>query len=163
MNTPSAHPLRTNLKLVEDLKRQHGLMFKALVHPTVFLGSNVHMGEGVLVNVRTILGPNAYLDDFCTLNKGVTIGHDTRIGKYAIIGPGTSIGGSGQIGEKSTIGMSACIFDKIHIGAWSVVGAGSVVTKDVEPQSLVYGSPAKLVRKNEDVDLNTYKAKRDIA
>jgi len=159
LGTPSPH----KYKLVEDLKNKYGLKFKALVHPTVFLGSNVHIGEGVQINVRTVIGPNAYLDDFCSINRNASIGHDTRIGKYTIIGPATTIGGSGQVGEKSTIGMRACIFDKIHIGAWAVVGAGSLVTKDVESKVVVYGSPAKLVKENDDVDLNTYKSKRDIA
>ncbi len=159
LGTPSPQ----KFKLVEELKSQHGLMFKALVHPTVYLGSNVHLGEGVQVNVCTALGPNAYLDDFCTINRNVSIGHDAKIGKYALIGPATTIGGSGQIGAKSTIGMRACIFDRIHIGEGAVVGAGSLVTKDVEPQMVAYGSPAKSVRKNDDFDLNVYKSKRNIA
>ena len=34
----------------------------------------------------------------------------------------------------------------VTIGKGAVIGAGSVVTKDVEPNSIVVGSPAKLVR-----------------
>ena len=56
-------------------------------------------------------------------SKGVVIGHDVWIGHGAIILPGVKIG----------------------IGA--VIGAGSVVTKEVQPYTMVAGNPAKLIRR----------------
>ncbi len=45
------------------------------------------------------------------------------------------------------IGMRTTIIGGINIGVGSVVAAGSIVTKDVEPYSIVGGNPAKLIRK----------------
>jgi acetyltransferase-like isoleucine patch superfamily enzyme len=56
-------------------------------------------------------------------NKRITIGHDVWIGEKVLIAQGVNIG----------------------IGA--VVGMGSVVTKDVEPYTIVVGSPARPIRK----------------
>ena len=158
LGTPSPQKFH----LVEELKTQYNLTFQSLIHPTVYLGSHVQIGEGVQINVNTTISPGVCLNDFCTLNRNVSIGHDTHVGKYTLIGPGVTIGGSGQVDEKSTIGMGACIFDQIHIGPWAVVGAGSLVTKDVESETVVYGSPAKPVRRNDDANLDTYKMKRNI-
>lgn len=149
--------------LVEKLKTEHDLRFETLVHPSCVLGSHVRVGEGVVINARVTVAPNAFLDDFCVINRNASIGHDTKIGKHALIGPGSNLGGSGQVGDHSTIGMQACVFDKVHIGPWAVVGGGSVVTRDIEPRTVAYGSPAKAVRQNDEVDLETYMSRRDIA
>jgi acetyltransferase-like isoleucine patch superfamily enzyme len=52
-----------------------------------------------------------------------------------------------SIGDKSWIGYSAILLPGITIGEGAVVGAGSVVTRDVEPWTVVAGNPAKVVRK----------------
>jgi virginiamycin A acetyltransferase len=50
------------------------------------------------------------------------------------------------IGNDVWIGVNCTILDGINIGDGSVIAAGSIVTKDVEPYSIVGGNPAKLIR-----------------
>lgn len=50
------------------------------------------------------------------------------------------------IGDDCWIGGSAILLPGITIGSGSTVGAGSVVTKDVPPRSVVVGNPARVVR-----------------
>ena len=149
-------------KLIEVLKKRYSLAFGTLVHPTVILGSNVHIGEGVTINVQTTIGPNVYLDDFCSINRCSSIGHETKIGKYASVGPGVCIAGSAHIGDKCSIGMNATIRNHLYIGDWTVIGAGSLVTKDMPQGVVAYGAPAKVIRENDEVDFERYKAKRTI-
>ena len=47
------------------------------------------------------------------------------------------------------IGRNAVIMPSIKIGQGSIVGAGAVVTKDVEPYSIVGGVPAKFIKKRK--------------
>lgn len=51
-----------------------------------------------------------------------------------------------KIGEKSWIGFNVIILKGVSIGEGAVVGAGSVVTKDVPPYTIVAGNPAKIIR-----------------
>ena len=44
----------------------------------------------------------------------------------------------------ASIGSNATILCGIEIGEYAIVGAGSVVTKNVPPNSVVYGNPAKI-------------------
>lgn len=44
------------------------------------------------------------------------------------------------------IGMNTSIISGVHIGTGAIIGAGAVVTKDVEPYSIVAGNPAKLIK-----------------
>lgn len=52
------------------------------------------------------------------------------------------------------IGINAIILKGAHIGARSVVGAGSVVAcKNIPPDSLVIGNPARVVKRNDIITL----------
>ena len=51
-----------------------------------------------------------------------------------------------KIGNHVWIGMGATILSGVHIGDGSVVAAGAVVTKDIPPNTIVGGCPAKIIR-----------------
>ena len=61
--------------------------------------------------------------------------------------------GDTVIGDGAWIGMRAMIMPGVHIGEGAVIASGSIVTKNVEPYSVVAGNPAKQVKKrfNDDV------------
>jgi acetyltransferase-like isoleucine patch superfamily enzyme len=50
------------------------------------------------------------------------------------------------IGDKSWIGFNAIIMKGVSIGEGAIVAAGSVVTKDVPPYTIVGGNPARIIR-----------------
>jgi maltose O-acetyltransferase len=52
-----------------------------------------------------------------------------------------------RIGDRVWIAYRAIILPGVTIGEGAVVGAGSVVTKDVEPYTIVAGNPARVVNK----------------
>lgn len=59
------------------------------------------------------------------------------------------------IGNDVWIGENVTIISGVKIGDGAMVAAGSVVTKDVEPYSIVGGVPAKIIRKRfDDCDIN---------
>lgn len=51
------------------------------------------------------------------------------------------------IGNNVWIGSNAVILSGVTIGDWAVVAAGAVVSKDVEPYTVVGGIPARVIRK----------------
>ena len=51
------------------------------------------------------------------------------------------------IDDDCWLGVRTILTPGHHIGKGSIIGAGSVVTKDVEPYSIVGGNPARLIRK----------------
>ena len=54
-----------------------------------------------------------------------------------------------QIEDKAWIGINSTILPGVRIGYGAIVGAGSVVTKDVPPMTVVAGNPAKFIKKIE--------------
>lgn len=51
------------------------------------------------------------------------------------------------------IGQNATILPGVHIGDGAIIGCGSMVSKDVEPYTIVAGNPAKFIRKRFDDEL----------
>lgn len=51
-----------------------------------------------------------------------------------------------EIGNDVWIGNNACIMDGVRIGDGAVIGANSLVTKNVQPYSIVVGNPAKIIK-----------------
>lgn len=51
-----------------------------------------------------------------------------------------------EISDDVWIGANSCILSGVHIGAGAIVGAGSVVTKDISPHTIVAGNPARIIR-----------------
>lgn len=57
-----------------------------------------------------------------------------------------------RIGRRCFIGARSIILPGVTIGDHCVVGSGSVVTKDVPPNSVVAGNPARILKTNEGLD-----------
>jgi len=92
---------------------------------------NIHTGNNVSI------GPEASI---------LTLGHDPHSASFA------NRGGDVIIGDYVWIAYRAIVLPGITIGEGAVVAAGSVVTKDVAPYSIVAGSPAvKVGERNKDL------------
>jgi sugar O-acyltransferase (sialic acid O-acetyltransferase NeuD family) len=117
--------------------------YTRLIHPLSVRSSTTRLGSGVIINPGCVTAPFVHLGNMVTLNRNVSIGHHTLIDDFTTIHPGANVAGHCNIGKFVTIGMGANIVDGITVGDYAVIGAGSLVTKDVPPETLVYGVPAK--------------------
>ncbi len=138
----------------------------------VFHPENIHLGSDIYVGHQTILkgyhqnemriGDGVWIGQQCFLHSAGGIVIHPRVG----IGPGVKILTSTHglreanrpildqplefapvvIEEGADLGLNAVILPGVTIGAFSQVAAGSVVTKSVEPRTVVAGVPAAKMR-----------------
>ena len=112
-------------------------------HPDSSVSRFAEIGSGCFIAARAIVGPGAKLGAGTIINHAAVIDHDCTIGVYCHVAPGAILGGGVKVGNKCLIGASATVLPGIMIGADVTIGAGSVVTKDVPPNSIWVGLPAK--------------------
>jgi sugar O-acyltransferase (sialic acid O-acetyltransferase NeuD family) len=120
--------------------------FVNAIHPTVLIGRNVKLGQGIAMMANVIVNPGAVIEDFCILNTGSQLDHDCFMGEFSHLSPGSVTGGQVRIGKFSAVTLGVTIIDRINIGENTVVGSGAVVVKDLPDNVLVYGIPARIIR-----------------
>jgi UDP-2-acetamido-3-amino-2,3-dideoxy-glucuronate N-acetyltransferase len=116
------------------------------------IGSNCNIGQNVVISPEVILGNNVKVQNNVSLYTGVSCEDDVFLGPSCVftnvINPRSAIIRRGKyettvVRKGSSIGANATIVCGNNIGKYSFIGAGSVVTKDVIPYSLIVGNPAR--------------------
>jgi sugar O-acyltransferase (sialic acid O-acetyltransferase NeuD family) len=123
-----------------------------LIHPSAVVSSSGVIGYGNLIGANAVVGPDSKIGDFCILNTNASIDHDCCMGNFASVSPNVGVGGNCKLGDGSFIGIGASISHGVSIGENAVVGANSFVSKDIESNSVVYGTPACFVKKRKNAD-----------
>lgn len=136
------------------------------------MGDHFQTGQGVSIREDNIIGNNVSvgtnsvlefgnrIDDFSRIHSNCFM-EMANIGKYVFVGPNVvftddphpmlcpkykECKGGAVVEDYARIGANSTILPGVRIGRNSLVGAGSVVTKDVPPDSVVAGNPARVIK-----------------
>ncbi|MCE3255435.1 MAG: putative acetyltransferase [Rickettsiaceae bacterium] len=128
-----------------------------VILPNAIIGSNCNICSHIFIENDVKIGDNV------TIKNGVQIWDGMIIEDNVFIGPNVTFCNDKQprskqypdkflstiIKKGASIGANATILPGVIIGQNAMVGAGSVVTKDVEADSVVAGNPAKILSRTK--------------
>lgn len=130
------------------------------------IGDNTKIGSFVEIQKNATIGKNCkisshtFICEGATIEDNVFIGHDVTFinDPYPRATNETEqlqteddwVCETTIVKRGASIGSGATLLSKIIVGENAIVGAGSVVTKDVPPNTIVAGNPAKVLRKIGD-------------
>ena len=117
----------------------------------VIIEDDVELGACVTVDrakiAHTIIGRGTKIDNL------VQIAHNVTIGQNCIIVAQCGVSGSTKIGNNVMIGGQAGVVDHVEIGDNTMIGARSGVMKSVPPNTIVWGIPAKPIKKQKIIHI----------
>lgn len=107
---------------------------------------------GIDIHPGAKLGPGLFIDH----GMGLVIGETAEIGSNVTLYQGVTLGGTGKekgkrhptIGDNVVVSSGAKVLGSFKVGDNSKIGSGSVVLKEVPPNSVVVGIPGRIVTKN---------------
>ena len=150
-NTFYAHPtaiIDEGCEIGEGVKIWH---FSHVMHGSK-IGAKSNLGQNVVVSPDVVIGEGVRVQNNTSIYTGVTLEDYVFIGSGVVF---TNISVPRAffnqkdafvptlVKRGATIGSNATIICGVTIGEYAFIGAGSVVTRDVKPYSLVVGNPAR--------------------
>jgi len=151
------HCISDDVKLGENVKLSKFInLYGCTIGDNTKIGAfveiqkNVFVGKNCKIQSHTFICEGIVIEDYAFVGHGVTFIND----KYP---RSTTTDGSLQteddwkveptvVKKGASIGSGATVLCNVTIGEGAIVGAGSVVTGDVPPKTIVAGNPAKIIR-----------------
>ena len=134
----------------EILERLLGVANGVFIEPPFYCdyGYHIEMGKNVFFNFNCVILDvrKVTIGDNVLVGPGVQINTPTHPIDYKIRQQMLEGGEPITIGSDVWIGGGAIICPGVYIGDRSIIGAGSIVTKDIPPDSLAVGNPCKVIR-----------------
>ncbi len=135
------------------VRRQYAARIKAAggrlasaMHPSCIVSPYAEIGEGSVLIGKSVVNPNARLGANVIVDWDCTIGHDCVLEDAVFIAPGCHLGGRVHCEEEAFIGLGVNIVPDARVGARSTVGAGATVVRDIPPDTIAVGNPARDVK-----------------
>lgn len=125
-----------------------------LIHPTAVISHFANISEtGVSIYPFSYVQADSVVGRNTVILSHVNISHNVTIGENCFFAGGSTIGAYANVCDNVFVGQGALVISsKVKcIGKNAFIGARSLVTKDVPENAVVAGSPAQVIKMNENV------------
>lgn len=119
-------------------------------HPSAIVSSRARLDPTAHILAGAIVNAGATIGAHTVLNTGCIVEHDAVIAEYSHVGPGAVLAGAVVLEQGAFVATGAKVCPFVRLGSWSTLGAGAVALRDVPPQSVAVGVPARPLKKENE-------------
>lgn len=141
--SPSSY--RSRRQLIEGLGVS-GARFARVVHASARISPMAVIGRNVLIMAGVVVTSNAVIGDHVCILPNTVVHHDVIVGAWTLIGSNVTLAGGVELGENCYIGSGTSVMNGLRVGHGALVGLGSTLIRNVEPETVVAGTPARVLR-----------------
>jgi sugar O-acyltransferase (sialic acid O-acetyltransferase NeuD family) len=117
--------------------------FATLVHPTASVSPHARVGAGTVIFQNVVVCHGAVVGSHVFVLALCVVSHDAVVQDFATMTSGVVLCGGARLAVGAYAGARSVIRDGVTIGEGSVAALGSVVVRDVAPNRVVVGNPAR--------------------
>ena len=117
------------------------------IAPTAFVARDAEIESGAVIGAGAVIGSRALIGRDTIVNTLSSVDHDCILGALSQVTVGVTFGGGVRVGANCFFGMKSGVFPNRIIGDNVQVMAGSLISTDVEPNVMMGGNPAQLVKR----------------
>lgn len=136
----------------------------AVIRDQVEIGDGAVIMLGAMINIGSVVGAGTMIDMNVVLGGRATVGKNCHIGAGAVLA-GVIEPPSAKpvvVEDGVVIGANAVVLEGVTVGEGAVVAAGAIVTEDVPPNTLVAGTPAKVIKEIDDQTKSKTEIKQEL-
>jgi len=122
-----------------------GACFISLIDPLARSVSPVNKSVNSIFFGPSVISNNVTVGDDLLLHTFAGVGHDVHLGHGVTVGSHGFVGGAATLKDCATVHPGAKVLPLVTVGEYAVIGAGSVVIRNVEANTTVFGAPAKVI------------------
>jgi sugar O-acyltransferase (sialic acid O-acetyltransferase NeuD family) len=142
--------------------RRSAVDFATVVHPSTSVAAGTSIGEGSVLLAQVVTTAPIVIGRHVVVMPHVVFTHDDVIHDYTTFGAGVRLAGGVVVEAGAYVGAGALVREGVTIGSGALVGMGAVVTRDVPPEEVWVGNPARLLRRVDDPGLRSGPVPADV-
>lgn len=143
---------------------------KARIEPGAIIRDRVTIGENAIIMMGAVINIGAEIGENTMIDMNAVVGARGTIGKNVHVGAGAVVAGVLEPPSKTPviieddvmIGANAVILEGVKVGKGAVVAAGAVVISDVAPDTVVAGTPARVIKDKDAQTADKVKILEDL-
>ncbi len=136
-------------RLFEELSGL-GFVIPTLVHPAAVVSHLAKVEEGAQILALAHVGVRSVVGRHAIVNTGAVVDHDCYLGAHSHLAVNATLCGDVRVGDDSLVGAGATVINGCSIGERVLVGAGALVNRDLPPDVVAYGVPARIRHREEE-------------
>ncbi|MCP8616034.1 2,3,4,5-tetrahydropyridine-2,6-dicarboxylate N-acetyltransferase [Salirhabdus salicampi] len=142
----------------------------ARIEPGAIIRDQVEIGDGAVIMLGASINIGAVVGEGTMIDMNAVLGGRATVGKNCHVGAGAVLAGVIEppsakpviVEDDVVIGANAVILEGVTVGKGAVVAAGAIVTEDVPPNTVVAGTPAKVIKEIDEQTRSKTEIKQEL-